>query len=83
MTHTFLERSELVPVVITSAVRRNKERDNKTTSFRVILQNAPLALKYRSQGEGGGGKHKIDFCPIAFRYIGKLSSEKETGTSLR
>ena len=81
MTHTFLERSELVPVVITSAVRRNKELDNKTTSFRVILLLTKCIVSPQIQkprGGGGRGKHKIDFCPIAVRYIGKLSSEKET-----
>ena len=39
MTHTFLERSELVPVVITFVVREKKERDNKTTSVRVFTSN--------------------------------------------
>ena len=39
MTHTFLDRSVLVPVVITFVVRENKERDNKTTSVRVFTSN--------------------------------------------
>ena len=40
MTHTFLERSELVPVVITFVVReKEKEGDNKTTSVRVFTSN--------------------------------------------
>ena len=39
MTHTFLDRSVLVPVAITCVVRENKERDNKTTSVRVFTSN--------------------------------------------
>ena len=39
MAYTFLERSELVPVVITFVVREKKEGDNKTTSVRVFTSN--------------------------------------------
>ena len=53
VTHTFLERSELVPVVITWVVRVNKERDNKITSVRnyflIIYRKLGLTFLERSE----------------------------------
>ena len=37
VNHTFLERFELVAVLLTCVVKENKERDNRTTSVRVSL----------------------------------------------
>ena len=40
VTHTFLERSEPVPAVITYIIKeRIKKIDKKTTSFRVFTSN--------------------------------------------
>ena len=62
MTHTFLERSELVPVVITCVVRENKEIDNKTTSVRVFTSNTSydeILKKAKIASLFTGGLHKI------------------------